>query len=260
MEYITPENIESFFLVFVRTLTIIIFLPVIGYQGINMKVKVLFALLFSVLIFPSATPISFLEQGGFLQFAACALNEILTGIIIGFVPQFLFAGFQFGGEFMGMQMGLTMIQMMDPTTEANISVMARLLYIFIMVIFLFIGGHLFFIEAIGLSLEVIPLGHFAYTGVTGILKIVTEQTATIFVIGIKAGAPVIVSLFVIEVGMGFIARTVPQMNIFLVGVPLKIGIGLIIFLIILGYTTKLFINHFGQLQSDMLLLLKIIGG
>lgn len=259
MEFITPENIESFFLVFIRTLTIIVFLPVIGYQGINMKVKVLFALFFSVLIFPSAIPIEVVNQGGLIRFFAFALNEVLVGIIIGFIPQFLFAAFQFGGEIMGMQMGLTMIQMMDPTTETNISIMGRLLYIFLMIIFLFIGGHLFFIEAIGLSLKIIPLGHFAYTGIIGILKIVTEQTASIFIIGIKAGAPIIVSLFIIETAMGFISKTVPQMNILLVGVPLKIGVGLILFLVILGYTTKLFITHFGKLQSDILLLLNIIG-
>ena len=254
MEFVTPKNIEIFFLSFIRIVTIVMFLPIIGYEPINKSVKVMFALMFTLLLLPTITAIDIplsLSSSNLIVFFAFVLNEVITGIIIGFIPLFLFAAFQFAGELMGIQMGLSMMSQFDPSAGTNLGIMGRLQYIFLMVIFLIIGGHLFFIEAIVRSFEIIPIGAISYNGIAGILGIVLKHTADIFVIGIKAGAPVIVSLFVMDAGLGIIARTVPQMNIFLVGIPLKIGAGMIIFLIVLGFIVKLFIKYFGELQSDL---------
>jgi len=230
------------------------FLPIIGYEPISRNVKVMFALLFTILILPSISEIDIpvsLSSSSLIAFFAYVINEAITGIIIGFIPLFLFAAFQFAGELMGIQMGLSMMSQFDPSAGTNLGIMGRLQYIFLMTIFLIIGGHLFFIEAIVRSFEIIPIGAISYNGIAGILGIVLKHTADIFIIGIKAGAPVIVSLFVMDAGLGIIARTVPQMNIFLVGIPLKIGAGLIIFLIVLGFIVKLFIKYFGEIQSDL---------
>jgi len=259
MEFITADNITYFYLVFIRVLTIIVLLPVLGYEGIDMKVKVLFSFLTSILLFPYAVQVPLEMSGNLGLFVGYTLNEIVAGLIIGFLPIMIFVGFQYAGELMSMQMGLSMMQMMDPTTQSNISVMGRLKYIFLMMIFLFMGGHLFFIEAIGKSFELIPLGHIAYDGFAGVVQIVIRNIGDILVIGIKAGAPVVISLFVIEAGLGILSRTVPQMNIFLVAVPLKIGAGLIIFLAVVGYVVKLFIQHYGILQNDMLNIIKLLG-
>jgi len=229
-------------------------LPVIGYEPINKSVKVMFSLVFTLLLIPSIAaieiPIS-LTNSGLVAFFAFVLNETITGIIIGFIPLFLFAAFQFAGELMGIQMGLSMMSQFDPSAGTNLGIMGRLQYIFLMTIFLIIGGHIFFFEAIVRSFEVIPIGSISYNGIAGILGVVLYHTSELFVIGIKAGAPVIVSLFVMDSGLGIIARTVPQMNIFLVGIPLKIGAGLLIFLVVLGFIVKLFIKYFGQIQSDL---------
>ena len=262
MDFINPENIEIFFLSFIRIVTIVMFLPVIGYEPINRSVKVIFSLMFTLLLLPSISAIDIsvsLANSNLLSFFAYVLNEAITGIIIGFIPLFLFAAFQFAGELMGIQMGLSMMSQFDPTAGTNLGVMGRLQYIFLMTIFLIIGGHLFFFEAIVRSFEVIPIGAISYNGIGGILGILLKHTSEIFIIGIKAGAPVIVSLFVMDAGLGIIARTVPQMNIFLVGIPLKIGVGLMIFLIVLGFIVKLFIKYFGEIQSDLFKIIDLLG-
>ena len=254
MDLISPENIEIFFLSFVRIVTIVMVLPVIGYEPINKSVKVMFSLIFTSLLIPSISAIDIpvsLANSNLLTFFVFVLNESITGIIIGFIPFFIFAAFQFAGELMGIQMGLSMMSQFDPSAGTNLGIMGRLQYIFLMTIFLMIGGHIFFFEAIVRSFEVIPIGSISYNGIAGILGIIIHHTSEIFVIGIKAGAPVIVSLFVMDAGLGIIARTVPQMNIFLVGIPLKIGAGLVIFLIVLGFIVKLFIKYFGEIQSDL---------
>ncbi|PID29490.1 MAG: flagellar biosynthetic protein FliR [Candidatus Cloacimonadota bacterium] len=260
MDFITPNNIESFFLAFIRVLTIVVFLPVLGYQGVDMRVKVLLSFLLAILLFPFVTPIAPTIDGGLIKFVGYALSELFIGITIGFVPLFIFAAFQFAGELMGLQMGLTMMAMMDPTTDTNLSLMSRLKYFFLMLIFLLIGGHLFFIEAIGESFKEIALGSVNFLSVSSITEMLTKNLSTLFSLGIKAGAPVVVTLFIIESALGIIARTVPQMNIFLVGFPLKILIGFITFITILGYVIKLFIVNLGIVEHDMLSLIKLLGG
>lgn len=252
MDFINANNIEYFFLVFIRVFTIIIFLPVIGYEGVDIRVRALFSFLTAIICFPLATFTAAPINGSLQIFIAYAANEVLIGVIIGFIPLFIFAGFEFAGEFMGMQMGLSMMSYFDPTSGANISTISRLKYITLMLIFLMVGGHIFFIEAITKSFDVIRLGEPSYSGFAGIIQIILSNLKEIYIIGIKAGAPVVVSLFVIEVGLGLISKTIPQMNIFLVGIPLKILVGLIILVVVIGYIISLFTDYVGRLQGDML--------
>ena len=252
MEFINAQNIEYFFLVFIRVFTIIVFLPVIGYENIDIRVRLLFSMLTAIICFPLAMHGAAPSDGSLAMFTAFAANEVLIGLIIGFIPLFLFAGFEFAGELIGMQMGLSMMSYFDPTTNMNISTVARLKYILLMLIFLLIGGHIFFIEAIGKSFEIIRLGEPAFSGFAGIVQIVLTNIKEIYVIGFKAGAPVVAALFLIEAGLGLVSKTVPQMNIFLVGVPLKILVGLAMLLVIIGYVINLFTGYWAQIQGDML--------
>ncbi|MBN1968868.1 MAG: flagellar biosynthetic protein FliR [Candidatus Delongbacteria bacterium] len=259
MDFINVDNIEFVFLTFIRTFTIIVFLPVFGYQGVDMRVKVLLSILLTILIFPYVTYPEAILGSNISAYFGYAVSEIVVGIIIGFMPVFLFAAFQFAGELMGLQMGLSMMAMMDPTSEMNLSVMSRLKYIFVMLIFLISGGHLFFIKAIVESFTVIEIGHINLTSFGAIMNIVTDNLMNLFIIGIKAGAPVVISLFVIESALGIMARTVPQMNIFLVGFPLKILIGFVMFITGLGLIVQIFLNHFGLLESDIFKIIDILG-
>lgn len=252
MDFINEQNIEYFILVFIRVFTIIVFLPVIGYEGVDIRVRALFSFFTAMICFPLAVFTAAPTNGSLEIFVAYAANEVLVGLIIGFITLFIFAGFEFAGEFMGMQMGLSMMSYFDPTSGANISTLGRLKYIMLMLLFLLLGGHIFFIEAIAKSFEVIRLGEPSYSGFAGIIQILLSNLKEIYVIGIKAGAPVVVSLFVIEFGLGMISKTVPQMNIFLVGIPLKILVGMLILVTIIGYIINLFTGYLGRLQGDML--------
>lgn len=260
LEYVTPANIESFFLSFIRISVLITMMPVIGYQGVDARVKVLFSVMLTLVVFPYATELSNLSDGTIAAFFAYALNEVIIGLVAGFLTMFVFYAFQYAGELMSLQMGLTMLSMMDPTTQVNLSALSRLKYIFLMLIFLMIGGHIFLVEAIKISFDVVPLGEVNFASFASVTRLVIDHTHEILEIGLKAGAPVVVTLFVIDCGLGIIARTVPQMNIFLVGFPLKILVGFIVFMIVLGYVTNLFIDTYGKLEGDIINVIRLLGG
>lgn len=259
MTEITPANVEFYFLSFIRVFTLVSVLPVIGYESINIRVKILFSFFFTAVVFPFAIYNEALLAGSVASFFVYVLNEIAAGLIIGVIPVFLFYAFQFAGDFLSMQMGLSMTQAVDPTTQTNITIIGKLNYVFVMMIFFIIGGHLFFIEAIVKSFEVIPLGAAAYLKFGDILAIVGRNIHQLIVTGIKAGAPILISLFVVESALGIMARTVPQMNIFIVGIPLKIFVGFSLLILILGYVVRVFIAGFATIQNDVFTIINLLG-
>ncbi len=262
---INPDKIEIFFLLFIRTLSLIIFLPVLGYQAVDMRVKIPFSLILSLsltgLVDPQYLNINLNSNSlNLAVFTIHVINEIFFGIILGFLTMFIFNAFQFAGEMMSRQMGLSMLSMMDPTLETNISGLSKFQYIFLMLIFLLIGGHLFFIEALAKSIEIVPVGYLSYLNFGEIMAIFINNFTDLFVIGIKAGVPIVGSLFVVEAGLGVVARTAPQIHIFLVSIPLKIGVGFILLLLSFSFIISLFIRNFGEIQADFFKIIQLFKG
>jgi flagellar biosynthetic protein FliR len=123
-------------------------------------------------------------------------------------------------------MGFAMAQLFNPSTENNVPVLGEFYYIVAILIYLAIGGHGFLFDAIAQSFNVVPLGELAFQD--EFFKVFTALTSEIFVIALKIAAPVFVSILIIDLSLGLVARLVPQMNVFIFGFPLKISVGMII--------------------------------
>jgi flagellar biosynthetic protein FliR len=118
------------------------------------------------------------------------------------------------------------MEVIDPNSSQGVSIIGQFQFILALLIFLAIDGHHLLINAVVQSFAIVPLGHVAISGATA--EIMTRICVDIFAIAVKLSAPVIVTLFLTDVALGIIARTVPQMNVFIVAFPLKIGAGLLI--------------------------------
>ncbi|HEU19543.1 MAG TPA: type III secretion protein, partial [Deltaproteobacteria bacterium] len=134
----------------------------------------------------------------------------------------------------------------DPISSAQVSIIAQFQYIFALLIFLTVNAHHLFLYAIAESFQVVPPFAFQFTG--PLMDALIDFSRNIFIIAVKVGAPVMAILLFTSVSLGIIARTVPQINVFIVGFPLKIAIGLIG----IGLTLPIFVNILGSafLQFD----------
>lgn len=219
------EQIILFFFVLVRVGAILFTIPFLEARSLPVMIKVGLAISVSWLILPQldASPPAALSTP--LTFAIGLISEVGIGLIIGLTVQLLFAGIQLGGQMAGLQMGLAIANVVDPASSVQIPLLAQFLNLFAMMIFLSMNMHYYFIMALMDGFERIPFWGGQFNG--GLFELVVKLAGNTFVVAAQIGAPVMAALLLTTVALGLIARTVPQMQIFIVAMPLKILLGLL---------------------------------
>lgn len=234
---LTPELIEAFILVFIRVSAMIFMVPIFGERRVPFMVTWGLSLLIAALLFPivgkQAAPSVDLD---FLSLALRIGGEVAIGVIIGFAARFIFAGIQVAGELTGVQMGFSIANVIDPASNQQVSIITEFQYMLALLLFLTVDAHHIFIAAIAESYQAVPPLSFHFSG--ELLQTLIHLSKDLFIIAIKISAPIMAVLLFTNVGMGVIARTVPQMNIFIVSFPLQIAIGLLF----LGLTAPVFVE------------------
>jgi flagellar biosynthetic protein FliR len=217
-------KLEAILFAFFRISGVIAIAPLFSQRGIPTHLKVMLALTLALVISPIIPLQGFAVPEHLIDVISLAVREMLVGVLIGFVFYSLFIAVQMAGAFIGFQMGFAIVNVIDPITSQQVSILAQFKFIMAMLIFFLLDGHHMMLQAIVSSYKLVPLGQamFQFSLHTEIAKLITG----IFVIAIKLGAPVMATLILTDVGLGVISRTVPQMNIFIVGFPLKIALGL----------------------------------
>ena len=248
----TPDQAGLFFLVFVRVVSILALVPIFGSQTVPPQLKVAFALILTALLFvPSVTAgVSFGQQFSLPFFGLLVVKEVMVGIAVGYVASMLFTALQFAGKLVDTEMGFGFVELMDPNTSESVTVWGQLQVILFTILFLSINGHYFMLLAIQRSFELIPLTAATLPGGKVAFHL-TALTGGIFATALKFAAPIYVTLILSEVALGAVARTVPQINIFFVGMPLKIGIGLGTAILVLPMLMTLFRATVEKLVQDI---------
>jgi len=225
------EQMQGFFWVLVRVSIILFLLPIFGAKGIPILWKAGFSLLISMILTPLVPPPK-IFPGTVLEVLIGVISEGMMGVLMAFGVRMLFATVQIAGQFMAFQMGFSMARAMDPVTGAQSTVLSQFLYLFMVLIFFSIDGHHYFIQALANSFYVVPPNSFHLNASLSTLLIKTSSQ--MLVIALKIAAPVIIALFLTSLALGIVARTVPQVNILMVGFPIKVTIGLIFFGLIIS--------------------------
>jgi len=183
-------------------------------------------------------------------------SEVMIGLTLAFITQIIFAAVEFSGQIIGMQMGLTISSIIDPSRGTQVQIMSVVQTLFATLMFLSLNIHHLFIRAIMDSFRVIPLGGWHLSG--ELVNFLVMRTADIFIIGIRLAAPVMVALLLTTVALGIMARAFPQMNIFMISLPLNVGLGLVI----LGMTLTIFFHvlevSFGNLSAQIAALFRLM--
>jgi len=170
----------------------------------------------------------------------------------------IFEGFSIAGGIVGLQMGMGIANVMDPTSREQIPIITQF-WLPIMVLFLLLmDGHHFFIETFFGSFQMIPLGMGELSSNSG--ESIVRGGSRIYDIGIRFAAPFIAFLLLLDAGVGFMARTMPQLNVFFITLPLKIFSGLIMLIISLNIFQVLFDSVYNDIVEFTGILLRQLSG
>ncbi|MBO6575791.1 MAG: flagellar biosynthetic protein FliR [Rhodothermales bacterium] len=222
-ELLDPVRIAAIFLIFVRVGAMMTAAPVFGHKSIPTKVRLLLAIMLSWVVvgFVSLPPAHLIARP--LGLVVAIGIELLTGLVIGFAAQFLFWGVQYATDVLGFQMGLAMAAVFDPTTNANTNPLGRIVMMVFLLVFIMLDGHHMLLQALVISFEAIPL---AGSEIEASGPHLLAMAGGLFSTGLRIASPFMVTFFLVESAMGIFARVVPQADLFSLGMPIKLLIGL----------------------------------
>lgn len=222
------NNYILFLLIFARVAGAVLFNPIFGRGNIPSIAKMGFCFFISIIFVGILPPFDVQATWDiFIFFFTCG-KELLIGFFIGFIMQLFLSVLILGGDFVDLQLGVGMAKIYDPQSNVSMSLVGSIFNIFYMVLFFTSGGHLTFLKVIFYSFNILPLGtvginpQFAHYS--------TLLFGNVLILALKLALPVIAVEVVTEMSLGVLMRTVPQVNVFAVGMQLKllVGLGLIV--------------------------------
>nr|WP_245249512.1 flagellar biosynthetic protein FliR [Vagococcus allomyrinae] len=205
-------------LIFSRITAFIVVSPGFSFKSMPTIAKVMLAVAFTMSVNGLSEQVVMVENLYVLLFYV--IREVLIGLAMGFVTQLIFTGIEIAGQLIDFQVGFSMGSIYDPATGVHASNYGRLYYWLALSIFFFTDMHHMVIQGLLDSFKLIPIGTATLTGmsVEGVVHLFSE----VFRIGLVLGAPMIVVALIVDIVLGIISRSVPQINVLMLGMPLKI--------------------------------------
>lgn len=232
------NQIPYFMFVLIRITSFFIFVPFFNNQSFEMIFKMGLAFLMSFLIFPTLSLTTWVIPGNMLGFILAGSQEMLIGILIGLTFLIILFALQLTGTLLGFQMAFSMASAVDPSFEEDSNVMSVILVLIGTMIFLNLRGDHYLLFALQKSFSILAPGSIAVTK-----NLITELSVLIiksFEVGFKLAAPAVILLLAIDITLGLIGKTASKMQIFFVGLPLKIAVGLWSLTLIMGFIVSIF--------------------
>jgi flagellar biosynthesis protein FliR len=221
MEYFV-YHFQVFLLIMIRMSSMMVIAPFYSSGVIPFRIKAILSFFISMIIFPVVAEKTYHLTGDMGQYAVLVIQEVSIGIFIGFLVAVIFSSFQLAGEFFSVQIGFGITEVIDPLAQVSIPLVGQLKNLIGLLVFLAINGHHFLIMAIYRSYELAPLMSLKPGASGGLLKYMQYAFGGMFVIALKIALPIVATVFLISISMGILSKAAPQMNIMMLGFPLKI--------------------------------------
>jgi flagellar biosynthesis protein FliR len=236
--------IVAFWLVALRVGAVFAMSPLFGFASVPANIRVLYVFGLSAVLMGAFSVNAVALSGSIGGIATAALSELVVGGLFAFGVYAAFAAFQLAGRIMDMQLGFGVASLIDPTTRTSAPLLGTGLHLLALTVFFAVDGHHMIIRGIAFSLERIPPG----TAMTDIdSAAVIAQFGGMFVYALAIAAPVMFVLLMVDVALAIVARTMPQMNVFIVSLPLKIMVGLATLLVSMQYLNPVMLRVFENL-------------
>lgn len=215
-----------FLLIFARLSGIFTTAPVFGSRNIPMVARVGLALALALILLPPLAGAGNVPlPDTVLLCIATVIREFVTGLIIGYVCSLVFFAVEAAGHLLDLQVGFGIVNIIDPQFGQQVPLIGNFFYLMALMVFLAVNGHHLLLAGLFDSFQILPLAATQF-GSPQLLARMTDMVIAVFVIALKIAMPVLVSLFLTDIALGVLNRTMPQMNIFMVGLPGKIFVGI----------------------------------
>ena len=225
-------KISVLLLIFVRVSAFFVTIPLFSYKTIPSQLKIVLAFVLSWMMYYTFSIEAFTINGDYLLLV---LKEAIVGLVLGLVVYIVFSAVQIAGGFIDFQMGFAMANIVDPQTGAQSPLMGQFFNFLLLLVFLAINGHHLVLDGIFYSYQFMPIDQFfPKFGDAESIEYIMKLFVAVFAIAFQMSAPIIATLFLVTLALGITGKTVPQLNIFVVGFPIKIAVGFILLITMMG--------------------------
>jgi flagellar biosynthetic protein FliR len=252
------QGFPIFLLIFCRITAFFVIAPVFSSRGVPNTFKIGLGAFISFIVFLTYGMEQSIVTNA--EYILLVLQEILIGVLLGYVVYLFFMIVQMAGSVMDMQIGFAMANVVDPHTGASAPLLGNFKYMLMLVVFLMMNGHHYMLTGLMDSYQWLPLSNEMFSRMMsgGVTEFLTRTFSNTFLLALQVSAPLVVAMFLTDLGLGFLTKTAPQFNIFVIGIPLKIIVGLILLILLLPGMAALFEKLFSIMFDSLEQLLGII--
>ena len=245
-------------LIFVRVSAFFVTIPLFSYKTIPSQLKIVLAFVLSWMMYYTFSIEAFTINGDYLLLV---LKEAIVGLVLGLVVYIVFSAVQIAGGFIDFQMGFAMANIVDPQTGAQSPLMGQFFNFLLLLVFLTINGHHLVLDGIFYSYQFMPIDQFfPKFGDVESIEYIMKLFVAVFAIAFQMSAPIIATLFLVTLALGITGKTVPQLNIFVVGFPIKIAVGFILLVTMMGVMVEVMEKVIEMGIMGMRNLMIVLGG
>lgn len=255
------NHVEIFVLVLVRMSSFIAITPVFGTKNVPTTVKAGLSFMLALMLTPiiAATTTGVQYQGiPFVDLFLILVKEFMVGAVLALTSTILFSAVQIAGSFIDLQIGFSMANVVDPMSGISSPLTGQFKYVLAMLLFLGFDGHHGLLTALLQSYKFIPLGGFHISG--SLTAFALKIFGVMFLLGVKVAIPIIAALFLADFGLAMLSRVVPQMNVFVIGMPVKVVVGLLMLIVVMPTFVYILRELFQTMFTQMDALLHVLGG
>ncbi len=247
---------STFFLVFLRALAFMASGPLFTIKGVPAFFKAGFSLALAVVIYPVVAGLPVIIPGDVWGYGLAVISETGTGLLLGVAVTMILNSFRMAGQMVDFQIGYSMSAMLDPMSGAQHTLLSQYMYLLALLFFLLIDGHHTLIVALVKSYELVPLSAASFSG--GMAYVLLKIFAGTFTIALRVCAPILAVLLISDLTLGFLARTAPQINVFITGFPIKMMAGLMTLSFLIPLLGSVLRSVFDSIERDLYSLMKAL--
>lgn len=244
-----PAVAAAFMLVFARIGTMVMLLPGVGEQNMPARVRLTVALVLTAILLPSHQKAYTIDLTALGPLIILVLEEIMIGAVLGMTARLAVSALQVAGSVVAQQLGLGFVTAVDPTQNEQGLLVGNFLTVLGVTLIFATDLHYLVIAALNDSYNIFRPGEMPLTG--DVARHVTQIVATSFRIGIQLAAPFLVFGLLFNLGLGVLSRLMPQMQVFFIGLPLSILLGLLLLMLVIGGMMGTFVGYMQSVLSQL---------
>lgn len=249
---VSLDHLEYFLLILVRISGFMVVAPIFSLRNVPMRVKTLLAIAIAIVVF-HVVPYREVAYSTTIEYALVVVTEMLAGVIMGFMANVAYYILSFAGQIIDQEIGFSMVNQFDPITSSQVTITGNFYTYAVMLMVMITDMHHYLIRAITDSFQMIPVGSVVID--FNLYVVMKRFVVDYFVLGFRIVLPIFASLLVVNTILAILARVAPQMNMFVIGLQLKVFVGLVVlvlmFMMITGVADLIFREMMSMLRETI---------